>query len=207
MARSKGARALILEAAVDLFAEQGYDATPVQQIVEKAGVTKGALYHHFSAKEDILFHIYSDEFAEQLAELDRILAEGRPPEPTLRAVIHSIVTGTAKAAKAAAVFSHEVGRMSPEHYREQQAEWRRYQDSVRDVIAKGQADGVFATTASPHIISWAVFGVTNSMHTWFQPAGPKTAAEFAAELADLIMHGLSVSSHGEGAASPCPTHQ
>jgi AcrR family transcriptional regulator len=190
MARSKGARGLILEAAVELFAEQGYDATSVQQIVERAGVTKGALYHHFAAKEDILFHIYGDLFAEQLADLDRILAEGLPPRETLRAVIHSIVVGTAKAAKAAAVFSHEVTRMSAEHYREQQAEWRRYQDSVRDVIAKGQADGVFATTSSPHVVSWAVFGVTNSLHTWFRPDGPKTAADIATELADLVMFGL-----------------
>jgi AcrR family transcriptional regulator len=143
----KGARALILESAVDLFADQGYDATSVQQIVERAGVTKGALYHHFSAKEDILFHIYGDVFAEQLAELDRILAFGQPPEQTLRAAIRSCVMSTARAAKAAAVFSQEVTRMSPEHYQEQQKEWRRYQDSVRDVIAKGQADGAFARTA------------------------------------------------------------
>lgn len=190
MPRSKGAREAILQAATDLFAEFGYTATSVQQIVERAGVTKGALYHHFSAKEDILFHIYGDHFAQQLADLDRILAGGEPPEAALREVITCLVIGTAKAAKAAAVFSHEITRMSAEHYAEQQSEWRRYQDAVRDLIRRGQQDGSFRSAVSPQMTSWAVFGVTNSMHTWFRPDGPKTAEDFAAELADLIMAGI-----------------
>lgn len=192
MPRSKGARQAILDAATDLFAEQGYDATPVQQIVERAGVTKGALYHHFTAKEDILFHLYGDIFAEQLADLDRILARDATPAEALREVITSLVTGTAKAAKAAAVFTHELTRMSAEHYAEQQSEWRRYQDSVRELIRRGQADGAFRPSTSPQLTSWAIFGVTNSMHTWFRPDGPKTAADIAKELADLIMSGIVV---------------
>jgi AcrR family transcriptional regulator len=190
MPRSKGAREAILEAATDLFAEFGYDATPVQQIVERAGVTKGALYHHFAAKEDILFHIYGDTFAEQLADLDRVVARGDSPGTALREVIVSLVTATAKAAKAASVFSHEITRMSSEHYAEQQQEWRRYQDTVRELIARGQREGAFRAAASPLLTSWAIFGVTNSMHSWFKPDGPKTAEEIAAELADLIMSGI-----------------
>lgn len=194
--RSKGAREAILQAATDLFAEQGYDATPVQQIVERAGVTKGALYHHFTGKEDILFHIYGDIFAEQLADLDRILALGQDPAAALREVITSLVTGTAKAAKAAAVFTHELTRMSAEHYAEQQSEWRRYQDSVRELIRLGQATGVFRESASPLLTSWAIFGITNSMHTWFRPDGPKTSAQIATELADLIMSGITAQDEG-----------
>lgn len=190
MPRSKGAREAILQAATDLFAEQGYDATPVQQIVERAGVTKGALYHHFTAKEDILFHIYGDIFAEQLTDLDRILARDQTPDLALREVIASLVSGTAKAAKAAAVFTHELTRMSAEHYAEQQSEWRRYQDSVRELIRRGQAEGVFRPSASPQLTSWAIFGITNTMHTWFRPEGPKTAADIATELADLVMSGI-----------------
>lgn len=190
MPRSKGARQAILHAAIDLFAEFGYDATSVQQIVERAGVTKGALYHHFTSKEEILYRIYGDLFAEQLADLDRILASGARPEQALREAITSLVTSTAGSAKAAAVFSQEIARMSTEHYAEQQSEWRRYQDEVRELIRRGQREGVFRTDASPHVTSWAIFGVTNSMHTWFRPDGPMTAEQIAAELADLVMGGI-----------------
>jgi len=185
------ARDKILEAALDLFAEKGYDATGVQEIVATAGVTKGALYHHFGAKEDILFEIYGSVFAGQLAELDAILRMGRDPVWTLRAVIENIVVSTAASAKAAAVFARDVSRLDPVRFKELQADWRRYQDSVRALIRRAQADGIFATAASPEIISWAIFGVTTSLHTWYRPDGPKSASDIALELADLVLAGLS----------------
>ncbi|HZM78279.1 MAG TPA: TetR/AcrR family transcriptional regulator [Candidatus Limnocylindrales bacterium] len=181
----------ILEAALDLFAEKGYDATGVQEIVATAGVTKGALYHHFAAKEDILFEIYGSVFTRQLAELDAILELQKDPVWTLRAVIESIVVSTAASAKAAAVFSREVSRLDQVRYKELQSDWRRYQDSVRALIRSAQADGIFATAASPEIISWAIFGVTTSLHTWYRPDGPKSARDIAHELADLVLAGLS----------------
>ncbi len=48
----------VTRAAVELFATQGYANTSVQQIVEAAGVTKGAMYHYFESKDDLLFGIY-----------------------------------------------------------------------------------------------------------------------------------------------------
>jgi AcrR family transcriptional regulator len=44
----------ILRAALELFAEQGYDKTSLREIAERLGVTKAALYYHFRAKEGIL---------------------------------------------------------------------------------------------------------------------------------------------------------
>ncbi|HWM40698.1 MAG TPA: helix-turn-helix domain-containing protein, partial [Streptomyces sp.] len=48
----------LMAAATRLFSEQGYDRTSVQEIVEAAGVTKGALYHYFGSKDDLLHEIY-----------------------------------------------------------------------------------------------------------------------------------------------------
>ena len=44
----------ILETALDLFIEQGYDKTSLREVAERVGVTKAALYYHFSSKEDII---------------------------------------------------------------------------------------------------------------------------------------------------------
>ncbi|MFD0599125.1 TetR/AcrR family transcriptional regulator [Catellatospora coxensis] len=84
MGRSKadggaGVRERILAAAGALFAEQGYDATSVQQVVDRAGVTKGGLYHYFGAKEDLLVELYRAVFGQRLAALEKILAQGRDP--------------------------------------------------------------------------------------------------------------------------------
>ncbi|MEU3661543.1 ScbR family autoregulator-binding transcription factor [Streptomyces sp. NPDC032940] len=51
--RAEQTRATILQAAADLFDRHGYEATSLAEIVEHAGVTKGALYFHFAAKEDL----------------------------------------------------------------------------------------------------------------------------------------------------------
>jgi AcrR family transcriptional regulator len=48
----------ILDVALDLFVEQGYDSTSLRQIAERLGVTKAALYYHFEAKEDILMALH-----------------------------------------------------------------------------------------------------------------------------------------------------
>lgn len=51
---SVGTRERILEVALGLFSEQGYDKTSLREVAEKVGVTKAALYYHFPSKEDIL---------------------------------------------------------------------------------------------------------------------------------------------------------
>jgi AcrR family transcriptional regulator len=184
-------RKQVLAAAVDLFAANGYDGTSVQQIVERAGVTKGALYHYFTAKEDILLEIYTTVFDEQMAALDHIIAMDREPEWTLREIIHSLIAVTAANVKVSAVFSREATRMDQTRWAALQDRWRGYQESVRAVIRRGQSDGSFATVASPEMASWAIFGVTTSLHTWYRPDGPKTPQQLATELSDLVLAGLA----------------
>jgi AcrR family transcriptional regulator len=50
-ARSETTRQKLLDAAIDLFSEVGYAAAGLGEIIERAGMTKGALYHHFDSKE------------------------------------------------------------------------------------------------------------------------------------------------------------
>jgi AcrR family transcriptional regulator len=63
-AAAASTRERILDVALDLFVDQGYDATSLRQIAERLGVTKAALYYHFEAKEDILtaLHMRLHEF-------------------------------------------------------------------------------------------------------------------------------------------------
>lgn len=47
----------ILDTAERLFIEKGYDRTPLQEIIQETGLSKGAIYHHFASKEDILYSV------------------------------------------------------------------------------------------------------------------------------------------------------
>ena len=55
---AQGTRERILDVALDLFIEQGYDGSSLREIAERLGVTKAALYYHFESKDDILMALH-----------------------------------------------------------------------------------------------------------------------------------------------------
>lgn len=67
--RSAATRAALLTAARKLFGEKGYAATGREEIVELAGVTRGALYHHFANKEDVFRAVYEELEQEIMARV------------------------------------------------------------------------------------------------------------------------------------------
>jgi AcrR family transcriptional regulator len=71
VARSARTRAALLRAARDLFAEQGFAQTGREEIAERAGVTRGALYHHFASKTDVAAAVVAQLNAELV---DRVVA-------------------------------------------------------------------------------------------------------------------------------------
>lgn len=75
--RRTDTRAQIRAAALDLFAERGYDATSLREIADRLGVTKAAVYYHFRTKEEILASLFDD----LLAGVDAILEWARAQEP------------------------------------------------------------------------------------------------------------------------------
>ena len=69
--RSEATRTALTDAARRLFAERGYADVGTEEIVREAGVTRGALYHHFDGKRDLLRAVYEQiegEIAQDLAE-------------------------------------------------------------------------------------------------------------------------------------------
>jgi AcrR family transcriptional regulator len=90
--RSTATRRRILDASRELFASRGWTATSIDEIVRTAGVTKGALYHHFRDKTDLLRAVYEEQeqgSIEGLLELG--LANGDPLD-ALRAGARAFLT-------------------------------------------------------------------------------------------------------------------
>jgi len=183
-------QARLLAVATELFAAKGFDATSVQEVVERARVTKGALYHYFDSKQDLLYEIYHSIISGQLADLERILAAGDPPGRTLRAVIVNLVETTAARADQALVFGREMHRLDRARLDAVRADRRRYHDLVRDVVARAQAAGDFAPVADADTVTLVVFGVVNQMPAWYRPDGAKSPDQLGTEIADLILAGL-----------------
>ena len=95
-----GARERLVIAAVDLFAEQGYDATTVTQIAERAGVTKSTFFRHFPDKRELLV-------AGQEA-LSRLLTEGIAEAPDDASPLEAVAAGLRRASTAMGPVNREL---------------------------------------------------------------------------------------------------
>ena len=132
-------------AAVTLFAEQGFDAHHRAAGGDHAEVTKGALYHYFDSKDDLLYEIYHSLIG--TAERRRWTGSSRAglgAAETVRAILVNVVRTTARRLPEAEVFFREAHKLDSERMAAFRADRRRYHESFRQVIANGQAAGEFA---------------------------------------------------------------
>jgi AcrR family transcriptional regulator len=95
-----GARERLVVAAVDLFTEQGYDATTVAQIAERAGVTKSTFFRHFPDKRELL--VAGQE------TLSRLLTEGIAEAPAGASPLEAVAAGLERASTAMGPMSREI---------------------------------------------------------------------------------------------------
>jgi len=96
-----GARERIVLAAVDLFAEQGYDATTVAQITERAGITKSTFFRYFPDKRELL--------AAGQETLSRLLAEGIAEAPKGASPLEAVAAGLERASSQMGPMNRELG--------------------------------------------------------------------------------------------------
>jgi AcrR family transcriptional regulator len=95
-----GARERLVAAAVDLFTEQGYDATTVAQIAKRAGVTKSTFFRHFPDKRELL--VAGQE------TLSRLLADGIAEAPGNASPLEAVAAGLERASSAMGPMSREL---------------------------------------------------------------------------------------------------
>ncbi|MGW0755738.1 TetR/AcrR family transcriptional regulator [Streptomyces sp. NPDC002814] len=96
-----GATQRLVVAAVDLFTEQGYDATTVAQIAERAGVTKSTFFRHFADKRELL--VAGQE------TLSRLLADGIAEAPENASPLQAVAAGLERASSAMGPANREFG--------------------------------------------------------------------------------------------------
>jgi AcrR family transcriptional regulator len=95
-----GARERLVVAAVDLFTEQGYDATTVAQITERAGVTKSTFFRYFPDKRELL--VAGQE------TLSRLLTDGITEAPDDASPLEAVAAGLERASSAMGPMNREL---------------------------------------------------------------------------------------------------
>jgi AcrR family transcriptional regulator len=82
--QGQATKAALIEVATELFAAQGYEATAIPAVLQAAGVSRGALYHHFDSKEALFEAVVKSVEAEVMAKVTRSAAVARGPLDGLR---------------------------------------------------------------------------------------------------------------------------
>jgi len=112
--RGESSRAVILEAALDLFQERGYEATTMRAIADRAGASLGSSYHYFPSKEHLVLEFYRHTHELHAAAIAPLLARERDLAARLRGTMRAvIVTCEPFHAVAGSIFSTVANPASP----------------------------------------------------------------------------------------------
>ncbi|MGI5249434.1 TetR/AcrR family transcriptional regulator [Actinacidiphila glaucinigra] len=181
----------LLAEATRLFAERGYDRTSVQEIVEAAGVTKGALYHYFGSKDDLLHEIYGRVLRLQMQRLEAIAGKEATPvaERLVEAAADVVVTSIGNLDDTK-IFFRSMHQLSPEKQKAVRADRRRYHEKFRALVEEGQRKGVFRQEVRPDLVVDFFFGAVHHLGTWYREDGPLSAGQVAADFADMLLHSV-----------------
>ena len=185
-------RAAIVAAAVDLFHVKGYQATSVREIVDAAGYTKGALYHYFNSKEEILLEIHDAFMSYGLARGREIVAGNHSPRQALALVMRELLRQVSLYRPHMTIFLQETRLIDFERYPEAKDKRDEWEDIVVKIIERGIAEGEFRSVPSARVLSFGVTGTCVWAYHWLNDDGPMHIDEIADMFVDMVLNGLRV---------------
>src|ERR1700761_139679 len=209
MARTRSAtyddqRDTILARAAELFANQGYTATSMNDIAAACGVSKAGLYHYYRDKRELLFQITVGHVARLEQFVLEVLDETRDAdgEARLRALILRFVREYGSAQHEHRVLTEDVRFLEDAERVQVQEPQRRVVAAFADAIAAVRPN--LARNELDRPLAMLLFGMINWMFTWLRPDGSLTHEQLAPIVADLFFGGLDGIGGPTGAGAPCP---
>lgn len=176
----------LLAAAVAVFNESGYDATSVAALATRLGLSKAALYHHFSSKEEIL----ELALGEALDGLEGVLADTRSIEASER--LASVLQGAVRvlAANLPAVTLLLRVRGNSEVERRAVERRRAFDQEVTAIVRAAQGEGAVRADIDASVATRLLFGMVNSLVEWYRPGGAEDADALARDVLTVALDGL-----------------
>lgn len=160
-AKAQATRQRILEAANELFYQQGYNATGLEKVIKAAGVTKGNFYYYFKSKEKLAVATLDWQFEKTMQAIQQtVLAKHTSPLDKLLGIVNYIVDRQRiQQANGQACgcyfgnFALELSTVSQEVKDKVKTIFNDIADSFRQLLQAAQQQGEISTTIDPHIAS------------------------------------------------------
>jgi AcrR family transcriptional regulator len=180
----------LLAVATRLFAEKGFEGTSVQEIVASAGVTKGAMYHYFAAKDDLLYQIYHRLLMMQTSRLESFADGEGTAEERLRAAAVDVIETSFLHLDELTVFFRSMHLLPKDKRRAIRTERRHYHERFRALVEEGQQAGIFRPDVPADIVVHFFFGAVHQLSTWYHTGGPLGAHAVSEYYVGLLLDGL-----------------
>ncbi|CAM3265289.1 TetR/AcrR family transcriptional regulator [Nocardioides dubius] len=189
-----GTRRQLVDSALRLFEERGFDRTSLQQIVEDAELTKGAFYHHFQSKEDLLWQIQDEYLESQLKDARKIVESDAAPVEQIRALIFLSLEGVAKHRPHVAIFQQERRNLTGERLEDVTRKRDEVDALFNETITRAVDAGDLRDDISPRLITFGILGMCAWAFQWFNPRGTMKIKDVADQFSAMILDGLIVDS-------------
>jgi AcrR family transcriptional regulator len=156
-------RRQILDAAIRVFARQGFHACRVSDIANEAGVAYGLVYHYFKSKDQVLNELFVERWSLLLAAIEEIDGRPIPPREKLDAVAGFIIDSYRHDPELMKVIIVEVTRAANSFGRTHLPEIRQAYDLIAKIVADAQASGAFRDDIDANFASMWFYGAIEQL--------------------------------------------
>ena len=156
-------RRQILDAAIRVFARQGFHACRVSDIAREAGVAYGLVYHYFNSKEQVLNELFTERWSLLLAAIEEVDARAISPREKLDAVAGFIIDSYRHDPELMKVIVVEVTRAANSFGRTHLDEIRQAYALIANIVRDAQAAGEFRDDVDPLIVSMWFYGAIEQL--------------------------------------------
>jgi AcrR family transcriptional regulator len=185
----------ILDAAGAVFDEKGYLAARIEDIAARVGILKGSLYYYIASKEDLLYALTVDGHTKGLATIEEDDAtRAADPATRLGAFITRWVLMVPTTVEYAQMTERDMRLLSDERRADVMAMRTRMHRFVREIVAKGIADGQFDPATDPGVATNSIFELLSSARRWFRPTGRLSWEDLASFYTTFVLRGLGTPS-------------
>lgn len=183
-----GRREELLQTAVDLFSENGFQGTSIRDIAKTLGVSISVIYHYFHNKEDLWSAILQYSVKELPVKLEAALRGGGHSVERFRRLLRAHLTASAYYLKESKIFLINHDRMSAEGDRASKEIQAQVLNVYVRVLDELKQDGWVKTT-NVKILAFNVLGVINWYLRWYRTDGALSADELCEEIITFIFYG------------------
>lgn len=179
----------VLAVAVQLFNEQGYDATSVADLAQRLGLSKSALYHHFASKEELL----AIALDQALGGLEAVLREPAATEGRAYDRLRHVLRGATDVLVAELPSVTLLLRVRGNSAVEQDALERRrlFDQRVTRLVAEAQREGDVRADVDAGVVARLIFGMINSVVEWYRPGGAVDGGRLGHDILTVALEGLA----------------